>query len=330
MRIGTLLLTVGLLAAPQPLCAQTYLVIVSGLAGDAGYADELHEWASGLVDAAQRQLGLPEAHVIYLADAPERDPTRITGRSTKENVEQVVRELAQRAEPDAQVVMVLLGHGSYRNGESRFNLPGPDLTAKDFAELLTRFASQRIAFVNTTSASGEFIPLLSGDRRIIVTATKSGFERNRTMFGKFFAEALVEGGADVDKDERVSLLEAFDYARGSVIRAYEQEKRLLTEHAQLDDNGDGRGTTEPGPSASDGALAQIAFLSGAVPTAATGDPRLAALYVEKEDIERRLATLRTEKDQMEPTVYEQRLEELLVALAQTSRRIRELEQGGSR
>lgn len=325
---STVVVLVGLvLLLQRPAPAQTYLVVVSGLAGDPSYAATLHEWAASLVDAARAQLGLPASHVLYLADRPDEDPTRIAARSTKENIERELRELAQRAESDADVMIVLLGHGSHRNGQSRFNLPGPDLTAEDFAELLGLFATQRVAFINTASASGAFLPVLSGERRVIMTATKSGDERNQTVFGRFLIEAFVDGGADVDKDRQVSLLEAFQYARSHVARTYEEQNRLLTEHAQLDDNGDGIGTTEPGSNAPDGSLAQHVYLGGGPAAVTRGDPELAPLYERKEGIERRLVTLRREKDNLAPEVYELRLEELLLELAETTRRIRELERG---
>jgi hypothetical protein len=316
---------VGLMMlAPGVSSGQSYVVVVTGLAGDPQYADTLHRWATSFIEAARESSGVPESHILYLAEPKGRD-ARIRARSTKENVTRELRLLADRSEPDAEIMIVLLGHGSYRNDQSRFNLPGPDLTAEDFAELLALFPTQQMAFVNAASASGEFIPVLSGERRVIVTATKSGFERNQTLFGSFFTAAFAQGGADVDKNQHVSILEAFQYARSEVARAYEQQKRLLTEHAQLDDNGDGRGSTEPGPDAPDGALAQLVYLGDVTPVATATDPRLATLYKEKEGIERRLAVLRAEKDGMDAATYEQRLEELLLALAQTSSRIRDLE-----
>ena len=124
----------------------------------------------------------------------------------------------------------------------------------DFARAFDAFPTQTVVFANTASASGGFIEPLSGPNRLILTATRSGRERNATAFGEFFVEALAAGAddADVDKDGRVSLLEAYEYARGGVERMYEQEDRLLTEHALLDDDGDGVGSADPDPSAGGG------------------------------------------------------------------------------
>jgi hypothetical protein len=177
------------------------------------------------------------------------------------------------------------------------------------------------------------VKVLSGPNRTIITATKTGFERNETMFARFFVEAFTGDGADVDKNERISMLEAFNYARLQVVRAYEEEDKLLTEHALLDDNGDGEGSTEPDPRKTDGAQAQTLFLAGtglaAAGVAATDDPVLAGLYRERQRLEAEIETLKLRKDQMTPEEYELELEELLVELALKNREIRDREKGSS-
>ena len=246
-----------------------------------------------------------------------------------------LRQLAATAAPADQIVIVLIGHGSYRDGVARVNLPGPDMSAADFAPLLDGFATQKIVFVNAASSSGAFIQELSGPNRIIITATRSGGERYETQFGRYFAEALASdgagaggaGGADLDKDERISVLEAFTFAQREVERYYETDNRLATEHALLDDNGDGEGSDEPGPEAPDGALAGAVYLvSGPAASAeqATSDPRLADLYAEKRQLEEEIEALRAIKSGMEASAYEQQLEELLVRFALNARAIREL------
>lgn len=330
MRSITALLALAWLAVPA--AAQTHLVVITGLSGEPRYAAAFHEWSTTLIDAAEGRWGVPESNVVYLAEKVETDPNRISARSTRENIESAFSDLAVRAGPDDEIFVLLIGHGSMRDGESRFNLPGPDMTPADFDALLDAFPTQGIVFVNAASSSGEFIAQLSGERRTIITATRSGAERNQTTFAAYFVEAFAGDGADVDKDGRVSALEAFIYARREVARVYESDGRLLTEHALLDDNGDGEGSSEPGPQEADGALARTLFLSGGTATVASGavpsDPRLAALYEEKRRLEEEVAALRLRKDEMDPEVYERELEELLVELALNTRSIRELEEKG--
>src|SRR5690606_10600034 len=234
-----------------------------------------HREATALRSAAIDRFGIPDSLIVYLAEDPARDRAVITGRSDREGVEQAFARIAARASAGDQVFILLLGHGSADNQTSRFNVPGRDLTDADFAGLLDRLREQKVAFVNASSASGDFIKRLSGPNRIVITATKSGFERNETLFGEIFVRALTGEGADIDNDGRVSLREAFSYARREVERAYESTNRLQTEHALLDDDGDGTGSDAPAAEAADGQLARSFFLAPAAGAAAAlaNDPR---------------------------------------------------------
>ncbi len=318
-----------------PATGDSHLLIVTGLGGEEAYRSEFYELGASMADAAQSRFGLAESNVAFLGEKVERDPARIDARSTKENVERTLLGMAERAGPSDRIFIFLIGHGSATGSgqESRFNLPGPDVTAGDFARLLEHFPTQPVIFANTASASGDFVKVLSGPNRTIVTATKSGFERNETIFARFFVAAFTGDGADVDKNERISMLEAFNYARLQVVRAYEEEGKLLTEHALLDDNGDGEGSDEPDPRTTDGARAQGLFLAGSgvavVGLDATDDPALAALYRERQQIEAEIEALKLRKDQMPTEDYEAELEELLVELALKNREIRESEKGSS-
>ncbi len=316
----------------QAAVPQTRMVIVSGLGGEPQYAEQFYEWAITLADAARTTHGLPTSAVTVLTEDPTRDPTRVRAKSTKENVELVFGELAAGAAPDDRLFVVLIGHGSSRGDEAKINLPGPDMTAADFAVLLDAWPGGRIVFVNTASASGGFVQALAGPDRVIVTATKSGYERNRAVFGQFFVEAYAEGGSDTDKDGRLSVLEAFVFANSEVARAYEAGNTLQSEHAVLDDDGDGEGSRAPAASEGDGRLAAATFLGprgGATAAAASSDPRLAPLYERQALIEEQIAALRSRKDSMDEEAYDLALEDLLVELALNRREIRTAENATS-
>ena len=316
------------LSAQSP-AAQTYVLVVTGAGGDAEYAHAFHTAAQSIAEAARRRFGLPDSNVVYLGEDPARAPSQIAGKSTKANVERELARLAARARPGDEVWVVLIGHGSASGAgrQARFNLPGPDMTAADFARLLVPLGRQRLAFVNAASASGDFVRALAAPNRAIVTATKSSLERNGTIFANHFASALAGEGADVDKDGGVSLLEAFTYARREVARAYESENRLLTEHAQLDDDGDGVGSAEPAAKGGDGRLAARLVLAASrtARAVACANPRLAALHAEQRALEERLTELRSRKHTMDPDEYEKQLEALLLNLARTGQAIRAIE-----
>jgi len=324
------------LGAGSPAAAQdTHLLVVVGLGGDAEYRELFHGWAVDMTSAAKDRLGLAENHIVYLGERPDDAPGVIDERSTLENMTSVLVGMASDAGPQDRVLILLIGHGTGRGEEVQFNLPGPDLTPQNLDVMLNDFPTQIVAIVNTSPSSGPFIPALSGPNRVVLTATRSAQERNETQFGAFFVEALGEDGSDLDKDGRISLLEAFQYASREVDRYYESQNLLATEHAQLDDDGDGEGSTEVGIDVSDGRLASAFWIGsssqvateGVVPDSIT-DPELRSLYEEKADLERRVLELRALRGQMEESRYEQELESLLVELALKNREIREKGGGG--
>lgn len=320
----------AVLIPSAPLDAQeSHLLVIRGISGDPAYFDRFHEWASALVDAA-KAAGVPQANIQYLAERPNERPGT-TGESRKEDVEAAFQKLAADADVADRAFIVLIGHGSFRDGVSRFNLPGPDLSATDFAALVDQIPAQQIAFVNTASSSGEFVEAISGSGRVVVAATKSGGQRNLTRFPEHFVAAYAEAAADIDKNGRVSVFEAFEYARTEVARAYETNNTLATENPILDDDGDGVGSPAPaidGEEGVDGTLAARLYLgeptaaNSALAAAAASDTTLARLIRERATLEEQVATLRSTRDGMDPDAYQSALEELLIELGLKNREIR--------
>lgn len=310
MKVLALLFALSFVAAPA-LAAQSHLLIVSGLSGEPKYAEEFHRWGTAMVDAARTRYRLTPEQIVYLAERPERDPARIRGASTRENVERALAELASRAGPSDGIMILLIGHGSSDDAGARLNLPGPDLTAADLARMLRRFPTQRIVVANTASASGDFAEALAANNRVVITATRSGMERNETTFGRFFVDAFAGAGADTDKDGRASVLEAFEYAQREVERHYKSSGFLQTEHAQL---------------AGDRESVRGFFLSAgmtALPAAST--PAMRALLEERQRLQNHVEAIKGRKAQMEPARYLDELEQALVQLALKTREIRQRE-----
>lgn len=301
----------ALLAAP--LRAQTQLVIVSGLGGDPKYTQQFGELSNALAQAARDRARLNDSSIIWLGDtaAPAAGKSRwFRGASTRANVDQTLSRLAARS-GNEPLVLVLIGHGSGEGAETRISLPGPDITAADFAHMLARFGTRRVAFLNLTSASGDMLPVVAAPSRVVMTATKSAFQRNESQFARFFVDAFAKDGADTDKDARVSLLEAFRYADAETKRFYETDGKLSTETAQIADQGQ---------------LAARFFLTaGAVNAAASG--RLATLYQERSVLDDQFQALKGKKASMAAETYDNELEAILLQIARKSREIRQLERG---
>jgi len=317
----------AVLAIAAPVAAQTvHLAVIVGLAGEAEHAEFFQRWASTLVDGATERLGVPRDHIIYLAEQPEKDPKRATGKSTKEEIERAFATLAKNSKPDDVVFVVLIGHGTFDGKVAKFNLPGPDMSPANFEPLLKSIPSKHIVFVDTTSSSGPFLEELSGPGRTIVTATRTGAERYATLFGGYFVDALMSESADADKNHRVTVLEAFNAAKLGVARAYEQQGIMLTEHPLLDDSGDKKGATDPNADGKNGRVASVLALgTEQASEAMPADPKMRALYEEPRERERRVEGLKLMKTGMEPARYASELEKLLTELALKSKEIKDLE-----
>lgn len=303
---------------------RVFLLIVVGLSGDPEHGTAFQKWGATLAGAADR-LGVQKQNLIYLSDPSDEGP-KADGRATKVEVEKAFDRIGQGATADDVVMVVLIGHGSFDGRDAKFNLVGPDMSAKDFGLQLRKVKAGQVVFVDTSSASGPFIEELSGPGRTIVTATRNGAEQYATLFGGSFVDALTSEAADADKNRRISVLEAFRYAKGEVAKAYEREGLLSTEHALLDDNGDKQGSPDPMPTAADGKRAAVVSVGSTEAAAALpADPKVRALVVERQELERRVEALRLLKDSMEPAKYQAELERLVTELALKTREIRALD-----
>jgi hypothetical protein len=310
---------------------KAFFLIVVGLSGDPEHGKTFEKWGSTLAEATVK-LGVPAERLVYLADAPAEGATKAaTGKATRDEIGKALDGFAKLAGPEDVVFITLIGHGTSDGRTAKFNLQGPDMAAADFNALLQKLPTKQVVFVNTASASGPFVEALSGPGRTIVTATRNGAEQYATLFGGFFIDALTSDTADADKNKRVSVLEAFNYAKAEVARAYEKEGLLATEHALLDDNGDKEGSQAPGAADKSGKVSTDGKVAAVMSFGVTGDalpsdPKLRALYLERRDLERRVEGLRLLKDSMPPAKYQAELEEIATALALKAREIRALEQ----
>jgi hypothetical protein len=302
---------------------KVFLVIVVGLAGDPEHAKTFHGWGNSLAEASER-LGVSPERLVYLVDKPMEGDQRVTGVSNREGIVKALDTIASAAAPDDLVFVTLIGHGAWDGRSAKFNIPGPDVSAEEFQALVRKVPAKQIVFVNTASASGPFVEVLSGAGRTIVSATRSGAEHYTTLFGGFFIDALSSPNADADKNKRISVLEAFQFAKAEVTRAFEREGLLVTEHALLDDDGDKKGSPEPSATAADGKVAAVLSLAdagGGLPS----DPKLRELYLERRELERRVDALRLLKEGMAPARYSAELEKLVTAIALKTREIRAAE-----
>lgn len=232
MLLGLLIFSIGARPATDPedpSIEKPTIVVVVGAAGTPEYGAQFARWA-GLWEEACSKAG---ATFIPIGLNEGKDPN---DRTTLQDT--LARESQQS---HAALWLVLIGHGTFDGRTAKFNLRGSDVSADDLAEWLQPVL-RPLVIINTASSSAPFLNKLSAAGRVVITATKSGFEYNYTRFGQYLAEAIAQPNADLDKDGQTSLLESFLAASHRTHEFYFAEGRLVTEYALIDDNGDGLGT----------------------------------------------------------------------------------------
>ena len=300
MRRALLLLLATLALQAQ---AATYYVTVAGLGGEPDYEQRFTANAKDL-DKVFKGSG-PSAHVYTLFGSG----------ATADALKKVMAGIAQQATASDDLVLILIGHGSFDGSEYKFNLVGPDLTAAELAALCDRVAAKRQLVVDTTSASGGAMAALERPGRAVVTATKSGTEKNATVFARYFVEALQDPAADTDKNEALTAMEAYTYAAKKTAAFYDSQKRLATEHAVFDDTGRGEPVREAGNGQGQ-LLSSLTILRFGAAQKAASDPAKQALLAKKEELEQKIDVLKYGKAAMEPGEYRKQLTADLLQLAQ--------------
>lgn len=311
----------------QPNTGQIVLVI--GAAGTEQYGQEFQAWAKQWRQIAE-QAEVPITVVGESNEGADQDAET----EDRQQLQRAVESLA--SEETSPAWIVLIGHGTFTRGVAKFNLRGPDVSAEEMAQWLTPL-KRPVVVVNCASSSSPFINGLSAENRVIVTATRSGTEQNYARFGKYFAEAMASPQSDLDHDDEVSVHEAFLRASAEVRQFYETEGRIATEHALIDDNGDGKGSpatmfrgTRPNAKAKDGAKVDGARASRITLAPATDRlPLTEQELKDRDELERALDQLRQRKAELDPQQYKQELETLLIQLARIYQAAETRQQDGS-
>jgi len=311
----------------QPGGGGNYAIVVTSAAGEPEFKEKFWDWATRMHAALKSDLGFPAENIFLLFEEAGKSEI-VTARSTKKDLASVFDRLAARqAKPDLLFVF-LIGHASFDGSEYKFNLVGPDLTGTEIRKHLDQLGSRQVVLVAGTPASGGLTRSLSSKGTVILTATKSEFETNQVIFPQFFVEAFEGRAADSDKNKRVSVSEAYLFARQKVDTWYKEKGRLATEHSLLEDNGDGKGSPIPSPQNGDGLLAQkiapgspVAGDTARTRTVAS-NPANSTLLARKKQLEDEIADLKYKKDSMPATEYQTMLERLLLELAKTNRELK--------
>lgn len=300
-------------AAAQP---ARHAVIIQGASGEPMFAEQHRGWLDGMATTLRDKFKLGSAQLTVMAEQAREGELR----ATAENVRTTFTKLATSLQSPDVLFVMLIGHGTADGASAKFNLVGPDLSVEDWKAVLAPIKS-RVVFVNSSSASFPFAAGLTGERRIIITSTSTVAQRYSTMFADAFIQALNAGAADLDKNERISMWEAFFYASRIVKQYYEQKGLLATERALLEDNGDGKGREAMSATGEDGTLSTMTYLDAVTGAKAT-DPALQMLLQKQELLAEQVDELKRKKATMPEAEYDAAWEKLMIELATVGAAIR--------
>jgi hypothetical protein len=304
-------------AARPPADPDKFAVILVGASGEEAYAKQFAQWAASLRSALVERLGFGEGNLKVLT---ENSADKGAARATAEEVRRAFESLRGVVKEESTVFVFFIGHGSFDGKQAKFNLVGPDLHAGEYRTLLGALAARRVVVVQMASASGEFVKALAGRGRVVVTATRSGQEQNAPRFAEHFIKALSERESDADQNGRVSVMEAFDYASRLVAEHYKRAGRLATEHALLEDSGDGVGHEKA--EGGDGAIARNVYFDSLNATEAAASAEVGRLMRERTRLEDEIQQFKLRKTLMQEAEYWAGLERMFVELAKVNRGIK--------
>jgi len=303
-----------LIAAPVT-ASERYALIVSGAHGEASYADQYAQWRQSTVTALLEKLAFDDTKIVTLFDGGDASHA-----ATAVGVRRSIEAFRAKMRSGDLLFVLLIGHGSFDGTEAKFNLVGPDLSSAEWGALLRPVRGQ-IVVVDTTAASFPFLEHLAGPRRVVITATDSVAQRFDTVFPEYFVRSLTDSNADLDKNGRVSIWEAFVAGSMGVRRHYTQRGQLATERALIDDNGDGVGR-EMGGEGTDGSVSSRLYLDPDIPGAAPTDEELLGLLQKRAALQIDADELKQRRQLMTADEYEKEFERIMLALATVSRDIR--------
>jgi hypothetical protein len=282
------------------------------VAGSPEHEAKFVKWATGTQKALIDKFGFSPDHVILLEDK----------KTVQAEIQKAFGTLKQQLKAGDTLFLFMIGHGSGDDGEYKFNISGPDYTAEDYNKLLATLPAGRVVIVAATPASGAGLEKFAGKNRVVITATRSGQEGNDVVFYDYFLAALQGTAADEDKDQKVSVWEAFKYAVTETERFYKDEGRLSTEHALLSDNGTAEKidlkVKEPP------LLARTTSFVVDRPIVSS-DPKMQALLTQRKEIQTKIENLNINKSSMPASEYDKQLEDLLVQLALKNQEIKQQE-----
>ncbi|HEY3789463.1 MAG TPA: EF-hand domain-containing protein [Urbifossiella sp.] len=225
---------------------ERHALIICGHPGDPEHVKSFSEIVRKLSDGLVKTVGIPRErqHIVFGAEKT-KDLPEATGPATREAVAAAVAEIRKTLHPDDGLWVICLGHGYHDGRQAYWNLPGPDISAAEFGKLFAGLNCREQVFAMTFSLAGYFVSPLARRDRVVMAATEADAETNETTFPTVLSKVLTAeidpAEFDVDRDGRITLYDLYVAVAKEIAQNYAGMEQLSTEHAQMDDDGDGIG-----------------------------------------------------------------------------------------
>ncbi|MCO8122427.1 hypothetical protein NHH03_11830 [Stieleria sp. TO1_6] len=231
---------------------QRRMLICCGLPGDDDHRQKMTTACQKLILASQSVLGVEPGDLRVLAGDQQMVDTLSSDHSAvqlcqRETIQSELEQAGKQLGPNDGYWVILIGHAHPYGVESQLNIAGPDINQQDFARWTDAIRCREQVYWMTQPISGFWIKPLAREGRIVISATEADLEFTGTEMPYALADVMTGDAEnqvleDIDGDSVLSLLDLYLATNLEVASRFRAIDRLQTEHGQLDDNGDGRGS----------------------------------------------------------------------------------------
>ena len=155
--------------------SRRHAIIIVGLPGDRPHQEQFDALVGHWSRWLSRGLGVPPANLSVLSATPLNNvarPLAADATSVVARLQQLVADLQE----DDSLWILFLGHANYDGQRALFHLPGPDLSAQEYGELLKPLRCREQVVWLTMGSSGWFLRPLSREGRVVIAATLTDAE----------------------------------------------------------------------------------------------------------------------------------------------------------
>jgi len=200
------------------------VLIIGGIAGEKSYYDRF--WQTGLqfYNLLIDTYGLNPNQVTFLFEQPLGKI--VTDQSTAENVISAFHTIYASATSDDRFILLMSGHANQSGKHLKFNLPGRDLFAQEYANMIRRIQSKTKMVFFDFPYSGKMISLLPHPDTVVITSCSNKEGYALCSFGLTLLNRFRQNPSQ-------SLLKIMEQTQIDISQWYTNEGLVQVEHPQI-------------------------------------------------------------------------------------------------